>query len=217
MGTFLGQKQCSTSQGSVKKPRRVAMIDYIKEEFDGKFVVGAEIGTFRGESAEYILNHLNIKMLHLIDPYNYEDPDYADLARPHLKDASKEAHERLTPFEDRVTWWRMTSDEAVTLLPKLDFVYIDGNHYYEYVKKDIYNYSKLVMSGGWVGGHDYALGDVYVNGERFLLEGEAIQIEVKPAVDEYIAEHGYYLFVAGDPAFPDWWFEKPLGFVINNK
>lgn len=186
--------------------RRLAMIDYIKGEFDGESVTGAEIGVFRGEGSEYILEHLNIDRLHLIDPYDYEDAEYKDLARPHLEGASKEARERLNTYSERITWWRMTSDKACALIPdQLDFVYIDGNHYADWVQRDIENYEKLVKSGGWVGGHDYADGDVYVGGELFLLEGEPIQIEVRPVVDAWIEKHGYFLFVAGDPAFPDWW------------
>lgn len=199
--------------------RELAMVDYLKGEFDGREVIGAEIGVFRGEGSKYILDHLNVKQLHLIDPYNYEDPEYRDLARPHLEGASEEAKERIAIYDKQlnlVTWWRMSSDAAFTKLWEihkgvafLDFVYIDGNHYADYVKRDIENYSRLVVSTGWLGGHDYVNGDVWVGNERFLLEGEPIQIEVKPVVDAFITENGYYLFVAGDPAFPDWWCQLP--------
>ena len=187
------------------------MMDYLKGEFNGRPVTGAEIGVFRGEGSLYILENLNVKMLHLIDPYDYEDLQYRDLARPHLAGASRDACERVVPFEDKVTWWRMPSDEVATLIEpgSLDFVYIDGNHAYSYVKRDIANYSKLVKPGGWVGGHDYTVGDVYVDNELFLLDGEPIQFAVKPAVDEYVKQHGLYLFVAGNPVFPDWWFQLP--------
>ncbi len=190
--------------------RKLAMIDYIASELGNKPVIGAEIGVFRGEGSLYILEQLNIKKLHLIDPYNYEDAEYRDLARPHLHEASLEAQERVKDYTDVIQWWHMASDEAVKLIDdKLDFIYIDGNHYADYVKNDIVNYEKLVKFGGWVGGHDYANGDVYVSGEKFLMDGEPIQIEVKPVVDEWIEQHGYYLFVAGDRAFPDWWYQKP--------
>jgi len=196
--------------------RQLAMIDYLKEEFNGREVIGAEIGVFRGEGSEYILSHLNIKQLHLIDPYDYEDPAYRDLARPHLEGASKEAKERVAKYSKLVTWWRISSDDAFIKLleickgtPFLDFVYIDGNHYADYVRRDIENYTRLVVSKGWVGGHDYTNGDVWVGDAPFLLEGEPIQIEVQPVVDKFVAKNGYYLFVAGDTAFPDWWCQLP--------
>ena len=189
--------------------RQLAMIDYIAHEFGGKPVVGAEIGVFRGEGSEYILQKLNIEKLHLIDPYDYEDENYRDLARPNLQGASQEAQERLQGYSDVIQWWWMTSDAAAPLITdSLDFVYIDGNHYAELVKGDIENYAPKVKPGGFVGGHDYALGDVYVSNELYLMEdGEPIQIEVKPVVDAWIELHGYYLFVAGDHAFPDWWVQ----------
>ena len=49
------------------------------------------------------------------------------------------------------------SDEAIFNLKdiKVDFVYIDGLHTYEQVKKDIVNYLPLINKGGFIGGHDY--------------------------------------------------------------
>jgi hypothetical protein len=37
-----------------------------------------------------------------------------------------------------------------------DFVYIDGMHTYDQVKKDIKNYLPFLREGGFIGGHDYA-------------------------------------------------------------
>ena len=37
----------------------------------------------------------------------------------------------------------------------IDFVYIDGNHTYDYVTQDITEWSKKVRKGGIVSGHDY--------------------------------------------------------------
>jgi hypothetical protein len=41
------------------------------------------------------------------------------------------------------------------LRPIYDFVYIDGLHTYEQVKKDIENYKQLIRPNGFIGGHDY--------------------------------------------------------------
>jgi cephalosporin hydroxylase len=37
---------------------------------------------------------------------------------------------------------------------KLDFLFIDGDHTYEGVKKDYLVYRRCVRSGGWIGFHD---------------------------------------------------------------
>jgi predicted O-methyltransferase YrrM len=53
-----------------------------------------------------------------------------------------------------------TSDDAVNDFEdeSFDFVYIDGIHTYDQVKKDIQNYLPKVKKGGVIGGHDYVNG-----------------------------------------------------------
>jgi len=51
---------------------------------------------------------------------------------------------------------RLKSDEAILDFKKeFDFVYIDGLHTYEQVKKDIINYYNIINDDGFIGGHDY--------------------------------------------------------------
>ena len=38
---------------------------------------------------------------------------------------------------------------------KIDFLWIDGDHSYEGVKKDIYHWTPLVKKGGFICFHDY--------------------------------------------------------------
>lgn len=47
--------------------------------------------------------------------------------------------------------------EMVKTFGEFDCVFIDGNHSYEYVKKDYENYSKLVKDGGIISFHDAKL------------------------------------------------------------
>jgi len=140
-------------------------------------LVGVEIGVDEGKNAEEMLKHLNLKKLYLIDSYKgymgkdgifYPD-DYTDVpsefndpeARKKYpvtpkKEAKRIAHERLKEFKDKIVWIEKFSDEAVNDIPnKLDFVYIDGNHNYEYVKDDIKNYWPKLRKGGILCGHDY--------------------------------------------------------------
>jgi hypothetical protein len=51
---------------------------------------------------------------------------------------------------------KMTSDEASKLYEdeSLFFVYIDGNHTYDFVKSDILHWLPKVKKGGYIGGHD---------------------------------------------------------------
>jgi hypothetical protein len=51
---------------------------------------------------------------------------------------------------------KKTSDDAIfDLNEKIDFIYIDGMHTYDQIKKDITNYLPLLNSSGFISGHDY--------------------------------------------------------------
>ena len=68
------------------------------------------------------------------------------------------AKENLRRFKNKVEFIRKKSSEASELIPKdLDFIYIDGNHTYDFVKKDIQLYYPKVRKNGVIGGHDFAV------------------------------------------------------------
>jgi predicted O-methyltransferase YrrM len=50
--------------------------------------------------------------------------------------------------------WKNTLDQVKNITPELDFLFIDGNHMYDYVKMDFEMYSPLVKKGGIVAFHD---------------------------------------------------------------
>ena len=52
--------------------------------------------------------------------------------------------------------WDRSLEQVKSITPELDFLFIDGNHMYEYVKKDFEMYSPLVKKGGIVALHDIA-------------------------------------------------------------
>jgi predicted O-methyltransferase YrrM len=52
--------------------------------------------------------------------------------------------------------WERSLEQVKLITSELDFLFIDGNHMYEYVKKDFDMYSPLVKKGGIVALHDIA-------------------------------------------------------------
>jgi hypothetical protein len=75
----------------------------------------------------------------------------------------------LYPYRDKVTYLKGESADSFKQFEHLgetkeflDFVYIDGMHTYEQVKKDILNYKEIIKSNGFVGGHDFHTGFVGV-------------------------------------------------------
>jgi hypothetical protein len=153
------------------------MIRYI-EKLQLKNLVGAEIGVAEGVNARSILERLDMKHLYLIDPFEQHISSYAMML------------ETLRPFEKTITHIRMTSHEAATHIPNgLDFVYIDGNHSYEFVRQDIHDYFPKVRDGGIIGGHDFS----------FRLPG------VMRAVMECCHNYQVVPFIERC----DWWIKKP--------
>lgn len=136
-------------------PFRTSTI-FAKEYFKDKDnLIAIEIGTHCGKSAEYFLNKIPfVKRLCCIDPY---DKNYIIDGKPapiHFNTAKK----RLRKFSHKCEFIRETSDNAIKILNqrgiKADFVYIDGLHTYEQVKRDIENYFLLVKEEGIISGHD---------------------------------------------------------------
>lgn len=134
---------------SVARP----MIRFVKSMALDDPLTGAEIGVYEADNAASILNMLNMRLLYLIDPYR----DYvlgSEICR--IGDSQRIAVNRLAAFNDRIRWLTMTSSEAAAHVSSgLDFVYIDGNHDYDFVKNDIVNYYDKVRPGGVFGGHDF--------------------------------------------------------------
>lgn len=164
-------------------------IDFIKDQ--GKLnLIGAEVGVLYGINAKHILQDLNIKLLYLIDPY-IPYPEYLDIKTSFATYAQNLADKNLDPYKNKIDWKIMMSADAVNLIPNdLDFVYIDGNHAYEFVKEDIKNYWPKIKKGGVIGGHDYY--------------NQPPAREVKKAVDEWVAENNLKLYTGNC----DWWVVK---------
>jgi hypothetical protein len=165
------------------------MILFLKECFKySGMLTGVEIGVAKANNALSILQELPIKKLILIDPYMaYVDSGRLTITTEEVFNIAKL---RLSSYK-QVQFIRKTSEEAAKDIDELlDFVYIDGNHSYEYVKQDIANYYPLVKQGGIVGGHDY-------NPYR--------TIGVYQAVNEFVQQRSRIGFYA---VFPDWWIVK---------
>jgi hypothetical protein len=122
----------------------------------------AEIGVWTGTFSKTILKH-QPKELHLVDPWihqNYPKRLYSipqsDMDR--IYDSVKEG------FKDNAEVYihRGTSEAVVGAFEDeyFDWVYIDGNHSYEFVKQDLELWSKKIKSGGWLCGDDYDMPDV---------------------------------------------------------
>ena len=151
------------------------LVRLLKETFGNKEIIGVEIGTKAGDLTITLLRDLpNLKLLFTIDPWRHfpgegfeagHGQEYHD--RQQLMAKNRLGQEE---YRHRCRILRLTSDEACEhIIPHpVDFVWIDGHHAYDQVRKDILNYSHFVRKGGVIGGHDYGLVE-----------------DVKRAVDEF--------------------------------
>lgn len=162
------------------------MILFAKKHFAGRQnLKGIEIGVEKGDNAMSILKELPIEKLFLIDPYiPYEDAGgHADYSADYAI-----AHAKLVEYTQCV-WLRKTSESANSELQNkelVDFVYIDGNHSLEFVKKDIMLYYPLIRDNGLIGGHDYT----------------PYYESVMRAVNDFAEQSDLELH----SVIPDWWF-----------
>lgn len=132
------------------------LLDLIKELGDVSDKTMVEIGSFIGESTIIFAKHF--KHVIAIDPFlpNYDSMDPTCNSGFDFEKVFEEFKNTIEEEKEKVTIYRMKSDDAVSLLKdKYDFIYIDGLHTYEGVKDDIINYKPLVKEGGVIGGHDY--------------------------------------------------------------
>ncbi|MFA5307612.1 MAG: class I SAM-dependent methyltransferase [Candidatus Babeliales bacterium] len=154
-------------------------------------LIGAEIGVWQGKNAEDIIKTLSLEKLYLIDPYlPYVD---GDKRNPKLTDPSpfkEEAKNRLMKYANQVILdWRFhkSIEASKDILPHLDFAYLDGDHTYENVSKELEAFYPLIKSGGVMGGHDINFYGVMKAVGEF-----AEKYRLHPMTDEQ-----------------DWWIVKP--------
>lgn len=143
------------------------------------FKVGAEIGVFQGGYSRYLLQYCPGLKLYGIDAWtSYES--YKDYKPRVIINAYQKAQKNVKGYDCQLI--KAWSRDAVKEIPdeSLDFVFIDGNHAYEYVVEDIALWSKKVRKGGIIYGHDF---DDYTNHERWR------EMNVIPAVEGWMKSY----------------------------
>lgn len=153
-----------------------------------KYSIGAEIGVHEGGFSERILAITRPTKLFLIDPWAYQkNQKYKNALyggekghnQKHMDDRYTAVLERFSSNIDagKIIVIRDASEKALQEMEKhsLDWVYIDGNHLYEYVKTDLELSFLVVRPGGVIAGDDYTAGGWWKGG-------------VKRAVDEFVKE-----------------------------
>jgi hypothetical protein len=124
-----------------------------------KFNKGAEIGVRAGRFSMQLCK-CNPKLeMFCIDPWNEYDPKYNQTKQDRIYDV---AIKNLAPYNAKLI--KKTSMEALADFEdrSLDFVYIDGDHRFDFACPDIIYWSYKVKHDGIIGVHDVYGGEIGV-------------------------------------------------------
>lgn len=153
--------------------------------------VGAEIGVWKGDFAAAVLRVVRPTRLHLVDPWTFETGEPYEgawygggIARGQADmDAIHEEVRRR--FEDEiergvVVVHRGPSAEVGPSFEDgyFDWVYVDGNHLYEFVRRDLEIFGVKLRPDGLMAGDDYGVPGWWEDG-------------VTRAVDELVERGGW--------------------------
>lgn len=138
--------------------------EFIKDLFDRYVVIYGlpfpklrmlEIGSYMGESTAMFASSMLFDEIHCIDPFvgkeKFNDNHFYDWEKVY------EEFKLNTRFFDNI---KLHMDFSYNIYNKFDddffdFIYIDANHEYDEVKKDIELYLPKLADNGFIGGHDY--------------------------------------------------------------
>ena len=156
----------------------------------------AEVGVWRGDLTSEILKHKPLK-LHLIDPWETQGV----IARCYSIKQEKldKIYESVSNEFGKLSNVEIYREFSINVsFPSqyFDWVYIDADHSYDAVKKDLAFYYPLMKRGGYLCGDDYGLWSNRPK-EGFGSDGGG---GPKPAVDEFVKSHKLEIKIAGNQA-----------------
>ncbi len=127
-----------------------------------RHAVCAEIGVWKAEFSEHIDHITQPSHLALIDPWAFQ-PDFPHRmfggtvakAQSDMNAIFQDVCEKMNG--DHIQIIRKMSQDAVAGFPDhfFNWVYIDGNHYYDFVRQDLETWFPKVKPGGFLTGDDY--------------------------------------------------------------
>ena len=159
---------------------------YIIKQFKKKSII-AEIGVWRGDFSQEILLNVSPKELVLVDPWIYDEKIRG--CAPQVK-GSEPINQKFFDEAKNSTYEKFQSLEFVKILDMnsenasskfnnnyFDYIYIDGEHSYKAVMKDLQSwYPKLKINGK-------------IFGDDFYWREEDNSFSVKKAYEDFIKEN----------------------------
>jgi len=177
---------------------------------------GVEIGVLNGEYSKIILERWENGQLFMVDAWRHLD-GYIDMNGQDDKyhhDCLIRACQNTKQWETRAHIIRMDSVASANMFPDeyFDFVYIDADHSYEGVVRDMKAWWPKVKKGGLFCGDDYIPqdGDIWltVQGKEPVYAGK---FGVRKAVNEFMQKNGLKVYeTTNEPYWKQWYTFKPF-------
>lgn len=150
---------------------------------------GVEVGVYRGEFSSHLVRHSTLSKFFAIDCWTHiegQDDPLNEQTRGKV-DNMIQAVCRLAEFP-HATILRSKSVDAARLFEdgSLDFVYIDADHRYEPVLRDLQAWLPKVRKGGIIAGHDFHPDFMgVVQAMSFVFEHKGFHVTSEQAPAEY--------------------------------
>ena len=165
--------------------------DFLAEFFAHKFrdvpkvIQGIELGVRSAQDAAILLARLPVTIIGVDNYLPYIDVQ-AEITEEMQAKVKGHAIQLQKEYPDRFSLDFRDSIEAASKYPDkaYDFVFIDANHSYAEVKKDLLAWYNKVKPGGVYCGHDYSMDGVKAATTQFFsFTGHTLNNHKDPAVD----------------------------------
>lgn len=117
-------------------------------------IIGVEVGLWKADFAKKMLDANPNLIWYGID--QYAPYGHQRRKQPAWDEIYQRVCTKMEPYQARFTLIRKPSYSAWQFLPdNVSFIFIDGNHDYDFVLQELYLYEKKLRPGGIMSGHDY--------------------------------------------------------------
>lgn len=177
---------------------RISLLELVDERFPFPLNV-VEIGVAGGHFTKQLVASLkSLGFLYCIDPWKHFDEGYEDSCNlsQSEQDGRYEQIQRDFALNEHVCIRRAMSHEASkTMLPEsIHFIYLDANHSFTEVLRDLTCWWPILKPGGIFAGHDYYEGNLKGHGVKLAVDAFAKErwIEVHRTTSEFCRPEGVY-------------------------
>lgn len=185
------------------------------------YKLGLELGSYHGEFANHILNNWNGKLI-CIDLFDRDDNydlnknegfyklhNQKNITLSHFNDNTKNHRNNLLTIQSDTL-------SASNFFPNnyFDFIYIDADHRYEFVIKEMHAWYPKLKSNGLFSGHDFLSIFNYNQKNNKIFQphnpSEYVgEFGVNTAVTEFCNSLNITCKLTNEPFWKTWYFFKP--------